>query len=460
MPRLLIKISIFFFILVGILSCRAPKLIIMHYKERQLTFGASGHTINNIQIFSSSDQWIVFDTRNNDTEISRTGSIEMVDVHTGEIKQLYKTENQTQYGPGVGAATFSPVADRVLFLHGIRNANREHPYDFTRRTGVAVDINKPFQPEFLDARNIIAPYTPGALRGGTHAHSWSADGKWISFTYNDYVLQQLSKKDSTVKDLRTVAVMTPLSKVTVVENGKENNNGEMFSAVVAAVTASPKWGTDEIDRAFDETWIGTGGYQRKDGKWQPHAIAFQGNVYDEKGRAKTEIFVVDIPADITKARPGEHLEGTEESMPATPSGTAQRRITFSAEGVHGPRHWLRSTPDGKLIAFLAKDEKAIVQIYSVSPNGGAVSQLTFNNFSIQSSFNFSPDGKHLAYLADNSIFITDLQTKAATRTTSGTTADEAPTGGVVWSNDGKALAYNRYVSNKEGRFLQIFLLIK
>ena len=139
-----------------------------------------------------------------------------------------------------GSRTFSPVLNRVLFIHGIRNASKNNPYGFTRRTGVAIDIENPFHPVFMDARNIIPPFTPGALRGGTHAHTWSGDGKWISFTYNDYVMEQLAKTDSSVKDLRTVGVMVPGHAVNVpIDPAGENNNGEMFAVVVAKVTENP-----------------------------------------------------------------------------------------------------------------------------------------------------------------------------------------------------------------------------
>jgi hypothetical protein len=33
--------------------------------------------------------------------------------------------------------------------------------DLTRRTGVAIDIEKPFHPIFMDARDITPPFTPG-----------------------------------------------------------------------------------------------------------------------------------------------------------------------------------------------------------------------------------------------------------------------------------------------------------
>ena len=145
----------------------------MHFTEMQLTHDSYGHFLNSTQVFSPDDEWIVYDTRNDDGGIGVTGSIEMVNAKTGEIRPLYRTQNQTQYGPGVGAATFSPVDQTVLFIHGIRNASQNNPYGFTRRTGVAIHTGKPFEPVFMDARNIIPPFTPGALRGGTHAHTWS-----------------------------------------------------------------------------------------------------------------------------------------------------------------------------------------------------------------------------------------------------------------------------------------------
>ena len=427
----------------------------------QLTHGNSGHTIHNTECFSPDDQWIVYDTRNNDTLIGSTGNISMVNTDTREIRELYHTKHQTIYGPGVGAATFSPVANRVIFIHGIRNADKSNPYGFTRRTGVAIDIANPFHPIFMDARNVTPPFTPGALRGGTHAHNWSGDGKWISFTYNDYIKQQLEKKDSSVKDLRTVGVMAPGHRVHVpYDASEENNSGEMFSVVVAEVTQNPKPGSDEIDKAFDEGWIGANGYQKSDGSWQHRAVAFQGEVTNADGTKKAEVFVADLPEDLTKASAGKPLEGTATSRPNVPAGVSQRRITYTTNGIQGPRHWLRCTPDGKLIAFLSKDSNDVIQVFGVSPNGGKITQLTFNPHSVMGPFNFSPDGKYLAYLADNSVFITNIKTGKSKRLTPQSSIDEPVVGSVVWSNHGTMLAFNKYVKDpKSGEvFLQIFII--
>ena len=427
----------------------------------QLTSDNSGHTIHNTQCFSPDDQWIVFDTRNNDTLIRSTGNISMVNTRTGEITELYHTRHQTEYGPGVGAASFCPVSNRVIFIHGVRNSDKNNPYGFTRRTGVAIDIAKPFHPVFMDARDITPPFTAGALRGGTHAHNWSADGKWISFTYNDVVISELEKIDSSVKDLRTVGVMVPDHPVHVADHAsKENNSGEMFSVVVTKVTENPKPGSDEIDKAFDEGWIGIKGYQKNDGSWQRRAIAFQGEVTNSDGTTKAEVFVVDLPQDLTKANHGQPLEGTNSTKPNVPMGVLQRRITHSQNGIQGPRHWLRCTPDGNLIAFLSKDDKDITQVFGVSPNGGKIIQLTHNPYSVQGPFNVSPDGKHLAYLADNSVFVTEIKTGECKRLTPRYSDDESVWGSVIWSNNGSMLAFNKYVKDhKTGElFLQIFLI--
>lgn len=430
----------------------------MKFEERQLTTAPQGHTLHNTQVFSKDGQWVVYDTRNDDGQIISTGSIELANVHTGEIRVLYRTQHQTEHGPGVGAATFSPVVNRVLFIHGIRNADARKPYGMTRRTGVAVDIDRPQRPVFMDARDITLPFTAGALRGGTHAHSWSSDGEWISFTYNDYVMEQFAKVDSTVKDLRMVGVMVPGKVVVADDYLLENNSGERFAVVVTNVVETPAPGSDEIDRAFDECWIGADGYLKPERTRQRRAIAFQGNVRDASNNTVTEVFVVDLPDELTQAVDGYPLEGADNTRPNVPKGVKQRRITHTQRGVEGPRHWLRASDDGERILYLAKDSAAIVQLFGVSPNGGYPQQLTNNPFSVQGPFNIQPDGQWVAYPADNSIFITDMNTGHTHRITKRQGEGGKPIGAPNWSPDGRMIAYNRYVEQGGRQFLQVFLL--
>ncbi|MBC7568961.1 MAG: DUF3748 domain-containing protein [Spirosoma sp.] len=428
--------------------------------ETQLTHGAKGHTLNNTQVFSSDDNWVVYDTRNLDTQLGQTCCIEMVHVGTGETRLLYHAPNQTQHGPGMGAATFCPTKPAVLFLHGLRNANAQQPYAITRRTGVLVSINQPQKPCFLDGRDMVTPFTPGALRGGTHAHQWTADGELVSFTYNDAILEQLSQTDSSTRDLRTVGVMAPVGRVSVGKgNDADTFDGEWFATVVATVVEQPRPGSDDIDKAFDETWIGRNGYRKTDGSWQKRALAFQGNVRNGANQTITEVFVLDLPDDLTNPAPNQPLEGTTTTRPNPPAGTKQRRITFSERGIEGPRHWLRTTPDGSLIGFLAKDSAGLIQLFGVRSTGGAVRQLTHQPFAIQTPFNFSPDGQRIAYAADNSVFITDIETGKSQRMTSRSSDDARPINGVIWSNKGDQVVYNRYVNSLQGRHIQIFQLL-
>lgn len=430
-------------------------------KETQLTRGLYGHTLNATQVFSPDGQWIYYDTRNDDTHISRTGGIEKVNIRSREIKKVYTTENQTAFGPGVGAVACHPIQNRIIFIHGLLNSSEQQPYGFTRRFGAIVDDGRP---GFVhaEARNIHEPLVAGALRGGTHAHSWSGDGKWISFTYNDYLMESLEKLNGSVKDLRTIGVMAPLKAVKITSENDENFSGDYFSIVAASVTETPDPGSDEIERAFDECWIGENGYAKQDGILQHRAIAFQGNVRTDDGSLLTEVFVADIPEHIDNADESRPLQGTLVTRPNVPKGLIQRRLTFTSTkkhpGVQGPRFRLRTSPDGNLIYFLMKDDDGVVQIFSISTMGGSVQQVTKLDQSVQAQFNLSPDGKKLSLVSDNSIWICDLQDGKSTRITERTRDEDAPVGGALWDHDGKILVFNKYIGNQPERYLQIFTI--
>lgn len=430
--------------------------------ERILTTGAYGHTLNATQVFSPDDQWIVYDTRNHDTHIQYTGSIEKVHVETGEIVTVYKVQNQTKFGPGVGAVAYHPFEHKVIFIHGLVNCNEKNPYGFTRRFGAIVNNNNSSFAH-AEGRSIHDPLIGGALRGGTHAHTWSGDGEWISFTYNDHLMEMLEKSSNgTVKDLRTIGVMAPLQSITVSMENDENFSGKYFAVIAATVTENPASGSDEIERAFDECWVGNNGYIKADGVRQKRAIAFQGNVNASDGSLVTEVFIADIPGDIRQADSSRPLQGTLNTRPNVPKGAAQRRLTFTAtqkfSGVQGPRFRLRSSPDGKEIYFLMKDDNGIVQIFSVPTVGGSIRQITHLDHSVQSQFNVSPDGKRLSVVADNSVWLIELGNGKSERITEKSSDEHAPVGGVLWSHNGKVLAFNRYLGEGDQRYLQIITM--
>ena len=203
-------------------------------EEVQITFDPRNHHLAPFGFWSPDDQSVVYDTRSDETAMGSNSNIEKVILETGEIVVLYETPNQTEYGPGCGTASFNPVENKVVFIHGIMNSNARRPYGLSRRTAVAVDESQPGRAIFVDARDVTPPFTPGALRGGTHAHEWSADGKWIGFTYNDAIMAAIEKRTGQPMDLRTIGLAAEFKPVTVDHDAEgENNDGIWFSALVA-----------------------------------------------------------------------------------------------------------------------------------------------------------------------------------------------------------------------------------
>jgi len=166
-----------------------------------------------------------------------------------------------------------------------------------------------------------------------------------------------------------------------------------------------------------------------------------------KGQPISEVFIVDLPDDLTKPGDGP-LCGTATRAPYPPAGARQRRLTFTADrrypGLQGPRQWLRSSPDGSQIAFLMKDDAGVVQLWTISPNGGAARQVTTNPWSVASAFSWSPDGRQIAHAADNSVCLTTVASGHTQRLTARADDDSAPRSeACVFSPDGRSIAFLR-----------------
>jgi len=430
---------------------------------RQLTHDARNHVLDNNDNFSSDDRWIAYDERTDG--IAECATIGRVNTETGAIETLHRESPAHPWGPGVGATYYNPVEECVAFIRGLTSASAERPYEMWRRTGVCARAGAPSVIWFLDARDVIPPFTPGALRGGTHRHEWSADGTWIGFTYNDAVMAEIERRTGDKVNLRTIGVAARLGPPVKVRPGPENNDGELFAAVVARVTPHPRPGSDEISRAFEDAWVGSRGYHRADGPWQTRARAFLGTVRAADGTEIAEVFIVDIPDRIDVPGTYGPLEGTESALPGPPATTAQRRLTFTAGRKYPgvalePRHWVRSSPDGTHIAFLARDDNGVVQAHLVSPNGGLIQQVTRAKDPIESCVRWSPDGEYLLYISAGVVTICGAKPGSAKfgQERALTTPEAHPPLSPVWSRDGRTIAFNRRVMAADGEWLQIFLL--
>ncbi len=425
--------------------------------EKQLTFGPRNCLLTNINVWSPDGQWIVYDVRPDaEGSVFEGRFIEAVSLQ-GESKTLFESNN----GAHCGVATWHPKREQVVFIFGPENPTPDWQYGAAHRQGVIVNATRPNEKINLDARDLSAS-TPGALRGGSHVHVWHPRGDWLCFTYNDHLLWQWQndtpEHDS---DQRNIGVCVP--RHVKVPDRKRNHDGEYFSVLVTRTQANPQPGSDEIKRAFEESWIGENGYLKPDGTRQKRALAFQGEVITKSGQSISEMFVADLPDDLFEPSDGP-LQGTLTTRPVPPRGVRQRRLTFTQDrkfpGLQGPRHWLRTSPDGAQIAFLMCDKNDVVQLWKISPNGGAPRQITHDKWHIVSAFSWRPDGKFIAYTADNSIFVANVEGGQSQRITMRFDEADAPLPlAVVFSPDGKRIAYQRRVESKNGtRVNQIFVV--
>lgn len=378
----------------------------------QLTRTEQGHTLTNIAVWSPDSRWIVYDTRKNQARFDAT-LIERVNADTGEVQRLY----ESRHGAACGVVTYHPTEEKVVFILGPENPTPDWTYAPSRRQGVIVDTRRPGEAVPLDAADYAPPFTPGALHGGTHVHVFSPDGRRVSFTYDD---ELLTRRD---ENQRNVGISTLGSPVRVDRDHPRNHDGEAFTTLLTRTVKNPRPGSDEISRACEEGWIGN------------DALAFQGQVTAPDGTPHFEVFL--------------------KSLDATP----QRRLTFTSDrkfpGLQGPRHWLRSSPDGSQIACLMKDDQGIVQLFLVSPKDGELRQLTHHPWDIASAFTWSPDGKSIAHVMDHSVFLTDATSGESRRLTP--RSDDATTPqphACVFSPDGSRIAYTR---KQPSGFDQIFL---
>jgi hypothetical protein len=428
--------------------------------ERQITDDPTvNHRLDMNHNYSPDGKWLVYDTRID--QLTTTRAIEKVNVETGEIVTLRRAESvDPTMGTGLGAASYLPGSDEAIFIHGLNNG---FEYGFSRRLGAIVPgdgsaADDPSKVRWADARDVTPPFTPGALRGGTHRHDpGGPNGRWIGFTYNDQIMAAQGP------DLRAIGV-TKLDHPVSVDENIENRSGEGFSAIVVSVKDPDDLDTraesEDIYRATDDQWIGTRGYQKPDGSWQI-ARAFIGHmkVADEDGtiRDHQEVFVVEIPEDITRPGPNGPLEGTESQYPAPPAGTVQRRLTYS----DGCGNLVRSTPDGSLLAFKSLADDGSMQIFVMSPHSaaerteldnetrraGEYRQVTRFPDSVRAPPRWLADGKHFVTVTSDKMVIVNVESGNWRRLAEcyvGTSA------GLVISPDGSTVAFNRMIPVNDG----------
>ena len=369
---------------------------------RLLTFRPSGHTLNRRQALSPKRDWVAFDTRNDDTLIGQTHSVERVALKTGKIETIYETVGQTAFGPGVGAVAYHPTLDRVLFIHGVLNCDASLPYGMARRFGSIVDVADPKSMFPAEGRIVDSEPPLGILSGGTHAHSWSPSGKRISFTYNDARNASMAR----TVGFTTTEVLSPFrewdtaNKLGDSYDKSENFGGRFASFLVLIPGASTKLVNGQvvvIQQALEECWL------------DEYRLAFLGTVETVGGQPIQEIFVATIPSDVWLE---DAVKSRSKGM--VPPGVTLERITntsLNGPRLSGPRHWLTANPSGAWIYTLAMDQHGIVQLARVAATGGSLELLTQLTESIEGQMSCSPSGEEVGFICRGEIHVWSSATR-------------------------------------------------
>ena len=415
--------------------------------ERQVTYSAKNHDLDNNDNFSADGRFLCYDTRETvGPGIDNSQSIEMVEVATGRETVLYAPPSVTgeKAAPGIAAVTFSPVANKVAFIHGppLDQVEERGYYGKPNRNGAEVIADGSQRMQWLDYRDTdtTRDTLPGAHRGGTHRHEYTLDGRRVGFTYDDVLLPQYG---------RTVGYMEP--------HPDAPGGATHFFAILVPVVPDGTSKPGEIEMATGDSWVGRHGRMR----------AFIGKVREDDGETYQEsLFVVDVPetVDIATANPG-----SASRYPAPPEGVQVRRLTHTwAGGI------VRGTPDGDRIAYYGLAKDGSTQIFILASDGSdqdpdhkKTSSFSFPRQAhsgvlrarkrpVQAThlpegagpgLRWHPSGDAIACISNNGVAVTCVKHGPLFGQTTFLTAqgDEPERLNPVWSPDGMLLAFNKPV---------------
>ncbi len=426
-------------------------------REIRLTDAPHGHTLANRGCWAADGRSILFDRRDDETRFD-SPTIDRVWVDTRRTETAYRAAT----GLHCGVPTCSSRDERFVFIRQDDPPVSDWPYCAWHRHGAIGRLGEPSAVETLDARDLVAPYTPGALRGGTHLHTFHPTAPLLLSTYEDHVLAT-ADPGTAQANRRGLAVHLLGQPVTVPKTHPRNQDGSSFSVCVTELTDRPEPGSDQIAIAAGEAWLGG---VAESGSGASLAIAFQGTVIDAEGQPRLELFLLTLSEDWSRLveAGGRPLAGTPRTRPGVPAGVRQQRLTWTTDrkhpGLAGPRHWAVAAPDGSRIGFYLRDEAGIVQFWTVSPSGGEPVQVSRGTAEPSSPFSWHPSGEAVTYVADGSVVWLDVDSGRVRRLTPRASLAEGPTHhACVFAPDGSAIAYMRPVTFPTGaRFNQLHLV--
>ncbi|MRI01175.1 DUF3748 domain-containing protein [Kriegella sp. EG-1] len=451
MHRLKFKSPFLIASIILIVSCKeqiATKNKIM--VEKQLTFNAKTHALDNNDNFSPDGNFLCYDTRYMvfNTNLANSKSVEKVNISTGEETVLWKPESVSgeNAAPGVAAVSYHPTENKVIFIHGpqLNEVENRGYYDIKNRNGAIASADGEGQFSIVDLRDVSTdkPTTPGAQRGGTHRHEYSKNGKRIGFTYDDFLQQEYD---------RTIGYM---------ESNKNAPKGfSHFFAVLLKPAKKGKSKPGEIEKAYGDSWVDSLGSKR----------AFIGKVRATNGiDYETSLFIAEIPntVDITSA-----YSGDANTYPEPPKGIKIKRLTYSTadDGI------VRGSYAGDKIAYLSKDKNGILQVFIIPVDGSDKSDdpdkkpIQVTNYRAAADFiRWHPSDQWIFSICQGKIYASYVGDSENFGKSILLTPSELNREDLVVSHDGKTLAYDALIAHSsESRIIdsvqtneykQIFLL--
>lgn len=411
--------------------------------ERQITSGDTNHILTHFGVWSPEGDWIYYDVRSVDDQFDGN-RIERVQTRSREVEVIYQAER----GAKVGVVTASPIDDRIVFIHGPEDPTEHWRYAAYHRRGVVMNHNRPETVSNLDARDIVDPFTAGALRGGSHVHVFNRLGTAVSFTYEDHVLATTKLGDAE-QNQRNVGVSFPIGPVTAPKTNPRNHDGTHFTVLVTRTWDQPQPNSDQIDRAYEDAWL------------NERSIVFIGDTASESGKRVPELFVVSIPSDPTIAG-GTPLQGTSRHRPAPPAGTTQTRLTRTHHRRYpglavDVRHWPLSDSCGETIAMLMRDYDGIVQLWLIQADGTGLRQLTHGRHPVASAFSWRRDNQAIACVIGHAVCEVEVSTGRTIALTEPSRHGPPSPTAVVYSPDGRSVAFTRDVTVAGVRRSHIFI---
>ncbi|MEN8157462.1 MAG: DUF3748 domain-containing protein, partial [Bacteroidota bacterium] len=347
--------------------------------EKQVTFSAKNHALDNNDNFSPDGRFLCYDTRGTvfADNLANCKSIGKVEIATGKETVLWEPPSITgeNAAPGVAAASFHPSGNRVIFIHGPNpdEVKVRGYYGIRNRTAVEVDGAGNGNPVNVDMRDVESKITtPGAHRGGTHRHEYSRNGDRIGFTYDDYLVQEID---------RTIGFLQP--------HPDTPGGYTHYFAVILKPAEKGKSKAGEIEKAYGDSWVDSSGTMR----------AFIGKVRAQNGVGyEHDLFVADIPEDIdiTSASPG-----TREQYPEPPEEITIRRLTqgMNVTGI------VRGSHDGTKIAFAAGEE-GMQQLYITQADGTEKEPARVTNLNAAvSSIRWHPSGNWIFFISAEELYM-------------------------------------------------------